>query len=203
MGRPPQPAGFSRSSSSSTDTQWYGVCLTVWTAADDERAKKLKILQAKLKKLAEVGNSVYGFEDGLMLGKGSTATLTPLARMSQASLALSPKPRSRKPSALRVGVMSGYSSAGGDDTDSVVSESDFEGPFGRQRGAGQRSQLHQSFVGEDLEEEAEALFEPGQERFGIPYALTLVSKYPIYDILSDFLKLSWARFSKDSNSHRM
>lgn len=29
--------------------------------------------------------------------------------------------------------------------------------------------------------------------FWLPYALTLVSKYPIYDLLSDTLRLSWAR----------
>jgi hypothetical protein len=29
--------------------------------------------------------------------------------------------------------------------------------------------------------------------FWLPYALTLVSKYPIYDLLTDTLRLSWAR----------
>ncbi|GMK57249.1 hypothetical protein CspeluHIS016_0400830 [Cutaneotrichosporon spelunceum] len=37
--------------------------------------------------------------------------------------------------------------------------------------------------------------------FWLPYALTLVSRYPIYDVMQDYLRLSWARYSKDARSH--
>lgn len=37
----------------------------------------------------------------------------------------------------------------------------------------------------------------------MPYALTLVSRYPVYDLMRDYLTLSWARFSKDVQSHTL
>lgn len=47
------------------------------------------------------------------------------------------------------------------------------------------------------------LFLPGDTVFWLPYALTLVSRYPIYDLMRDYLTLSWARFSKDVQSHTL
>lgn len=47
------------------------------------------------------------------------------------------------------------------------------------------------------------LFLPGDTVFWLPYALTLVSRHPIYDIMRDYLTLSWARFSKDVQSHTL
>ena len=34
-------------------------------------------------------------------------------------------------------------------------------------------------------------------------AIALVSRYPIYDLMRDYLTLSWARFSKDVQSHTL
>ncbi|TFY54314.1 hypothetical protein EVJ58_g8934, partial [Rhodofomes roseus] len=47
------------------------------------------------------------------------------------------------------------------------------------------------------------LFLPGDTVFWLPYALTLVSRFPIYDLMRDYLTLSWARFSKDVQSHTL
>nr|GAT44186.1 predicted protein [Mycena chlorophos] len=47
------------------------------------------------------------------------------------------------------------------------------------------------------------LFLPGDTVFWLPYALTLVSKHPVYDLMRDYLTLSWARFSKDVQSHTL
>jgi nicotinamide N-methyltransferase len=47
------------------------------------------------------------------------------------------------------------------------------------------------------------LFLPGDTVFWLPYALTLVSKHPIYDLMRDYLTLSWARFSKDVAAHTL
>ncbi|KAF8274091.1 hypothetical protein EI94DRAFT_1768939 [Lactarius quietus] len=44
---------------------------------------------------------------------------------------------------------------------------------------------------------------PGDAVFWLPYALTLVSRHPIYDLMRDYLTLSWARFSKDVQSHSL
>lgn len=41
----------------------------------------------------------------------------------------------------------------------------------------------------------------GGGEYWLPYALTLVSKFPIYSIMSDYLKISWAKFSKDVTNH--
>jgi len=47
------------------------------------------------------------------------------------------------------------------------------------------------------------MFLPGDTVFWLPYALTLVSRHPIYDLMRDYLTLSWARFSKDVQSHTL
>ncbi|KAI6133068.1 AEX-3 domain-containing protein [Pisolithus croceorrhizus] len=43
----------------------------------------------------------------------------------------------------------------------------------------------------------------GDTVFWLPYALALVSRHPIYDLMRDYLTLSWARFSKDVQSHTL
>ena len=64
-----------------------------------------------------------------------------------------------------------------------------------------------------------SLFLPGDTVFWLPYALStcffsinehfihltvaLVSRHPIYDLMRDYLTLSWARFSKDVQSHSL
>ncbi|PCH33648.1 hypothetical protein WOLCODRAFT_112226 [Wolfiporia cocos MD-104 SS10] len=68
----------------------------------------------------------------------------------------------------------------------AVSESDFDGA---------------SVVGHTPGEST--LFLPGDTVFWLPYALTLVSRFPIYDLMRDYLTLSWARFSKDVQSHTL
>ncbi|KZT44375.1 hypothetical protein SISSUDRAFT_976953 [Sistotremastrum suecicum HHB10207 ss-3] len=47
------------------------------------------------------------------------------------------------------------------------------------------------------------LFLPGDAVFWLPYALTLVSRHPVYDLMRDYLTLSWARFSKDVAAHTL
>ncbi|KAJ7169903.1 DENN domain-containing protein [Mycena filopes] len=47
------------------------------------------------------------------------------------------------------------------------------------------------------------LFLPGDTVFWLPYALTLVSRHAVYDLMRDYLTLSWARFSKDVQSHTL
>ena len=37
----------------------------------------------------------------------------------------------------------------------------------------------------------------------MPVILALVSRFPIYDLMRDYLTLSWARFSKDVQSHTL
>ncbi|KAL1706235.1 AEX-3 domain-containing protein [Schizophyllum commune] len=73
------------------------------------------------------------------------------------------------------------------DADGAVSESDFE----------VASTVNGHGPGEST------LFLPGDTVFWLPYALTLVSRHPVYDLMRDYLTLSWARFSKDVQSHTL
>ncbi|KAJ7092723.1 AEX-3 domain-containing protein [Mycena epipterygia] len=73
------------------------------------------------------------------------------------------------------------------ETDGAASESEFEGA---------------STVGGHGPGES-TLFLPGDTVFWLPYALTLVSRHPVYDLMRDYLTLSWARFSKDVQSHTL
>ncbi|KAI0285313.1 hypothetical protein BGY98DRAFT_1092930 [Russula aff. rugulosa BPL654] len=73
------------------------------------------------------------------------------------------------------------------ETDGGISESDYEvGSIGQSHNPGEST-----------------LFLPGDTVFWLPYALTLVSRHPIYDLMRDYLTLSWARFSKDVQSHTL
>ncbi|KAJ7125580.1 AEX-3 domain-containing protein [Mycena crocata] len=72
------------------------------------------------------------------------------------------------------------------ETDGAASESEFEGASTVGHGPGEST-----------------LFLPGDTVFWLPYALTLVSRHPVYDLMRDYLTLSWARFSKDVQSHTL
>ncbi|KAJ7293573.1 DENN domain-containing protein [Mycena rebaudengoi] len=72
------------------------------------------------------------------------------------------------------------------ETDGGASESDFEVASTVGHGPGEST-----------------LFLPGDTVFWLPYALTLVSRHPVYDLMRDYLTLSWARFSKDVQSHTL
>ncbi|KAI0033185.1 AEX-3 domain-containing protein, partial [Vararia minispora EC-137] len=72
------------------------------------------------------------------------------------------------------------------ETDGAMSESDFEAASVAAHNPGEST-----------------LFLPGDTVFWLPYALTLVSRHPIYDLMRDYLTLSWARFSKDVQSHTL
>ncbi|KAF9015158.1 hypothetical protein BDQ17DRAFT_1418269 [Cyathus striatus] len=72
------------------------------------------------------------------------------------------------------------------EADGAMSESDFEVASTVGHGPGEST-----------------LFLPGDTVFWLPYALTLVSRHPVYDLMRDYLTLSWARFSKDVQSHTL
>ncbi|KAI9572960.1 DENN domain-containing protein [Boletus coccyginus] len=92
------------------------------------------------------------------------------------------------PGERRVGKRDGETDGEGADTDAgAISESDFDVA---------------STVGGHGPGES-TLFLPGDTVFWLPYALSLVSRHPIYDLMRDYLTLSWARFSKDVQSHTL
>ncbi|KAH7345056.1 AEX-3 domain-containing protein [Rhizoctonia solani] len=140
---------------------YHGVCLTVWSHADEERSLAIR------RTLESVARNRRG-------SGTSTGTATPATpRRPKATTGSSP------------GIP--WSDAEESEIDAFsMSESDADimNPNGVGMGASN-------------------LFLPQNTVFWLPYALTLVSRHPIYDLMRDYLTLSWARFSKDVQSHTL
>ncbi|KAF8609678.1 hypothetical protein BDV93DRAFT_465079 [Ceratobasidium sp. AG-I] len=140
-------------------TTYYGVCLTVWSHADEERSLAIR------RALESVARSRRG-------SGASAATTTPTTRRTKASV----------------------TSPGGPWTDAEESETD---AFSMSESDAEIMNPNGVGMG------ASNLFLPQNTVFWLPYALTLVSRHPIYDLMRDYLTLSWARFSKDVQSHTL
>jgi nicotinamide N-methyltransferase len=172
---------------------YHGVCLTVWSHADAERS-------AAIRRTLEANRSRKESAQSLV-----TARLKSLRADAQ-DPTLQAR-RNSKRSGRGPWTANGVTTDGETDldgeTDGGVSESDYE--------VGSR-QSHNP--GEST------LFLPGDAVFWLPYALSkflirfpfnltnnscsaLVSRHPIYDLMRDYLTLSWARFSKDVQSHSL
>ncbi|KAL6309956.1 AEX-3 domain-containing protein [Sparassis latifolia] len=167
-------AGGVKAGANNTVT-YHGVCLTVWSHADAERTTAIR-------RTLEAGRS----------RKESAQSLV-AARMKQHGTA-DPAAQAR-----RRARMSARGPWGGPGTDA---ETDGDGETDGEGGAVSESDFEvASTVGHTPGEST--LFLPGDTVFWLPYALTLVSRYPIYDLMRDYLTLSWARFSKDVQSHTL
>lgn len=184
--------------SSSNTITYHGVCLTVWSHADSERT-------AAIRKTLEASRA----------RKESSNSLVPRRAKSSRSMRSATDPthqakkktKGRGPWGPGTDVETDFDGAETDaDLDGAVSESDFEVA---------------STVGGHGPGES-TLFLPGDTVFWLPYALSkfspsvyvtemlsscpliaLVSRFPIYDLMRDYLTLSWARFSKDVQSHTL
>ncbi|KIM25078.1 hypothetical protein M408DRAFT_26482 [Serendipita vermifera MAFF 305830] len=196
-----------------SSTTFYGVCLTVWSHADEERSKAIR---RTVEMRGAGGASVAGGGAGggsmrrrrkrtesSRAGKEKVPPVPSLpGGANSQNLAAARSVRTSNPDTP---AWSGtdaetepdvdqdeYDEDGlyiDDGTDTGgVSESDWEG---RNR-TRSRAEMGES-----------ALFLGGDTIFWLPYALTLVSRVPIYDLMRDFLTFSWARFSKDVHSHTL
>ncbi|KAF6766037.1 AEX-3 domain-containing protein [Ephemerocybe angulata] len=164
--------------SSTNNITYYGVCLTVWSHADAERSTAIR-------RTLEAGRS----------------------RKESAQSAVTRRLRS-----LRSDI-SGSASEGGDPTFQAKKQArkSARGPWGdaetdaeftEGEGGVSESEFEiASTIGHGPGEST--LFLPGDTVFWLPYALTLVSRHPVYDLMRDYLTLSWARFSKDVQSHTL
>lgn len=170
------PSATSDPSSDRGMTTYYGVCLTVWSHADEERSLAIR------RALESVARSRRG-------SGASAATTTPTVRRAKASV----------------------TSPGGPWTDAEESETD---AFSMSESDAEVMNPNGVGMG------ASNLFLPQNTVFWLPYALStlslifarvlflllfpaLVSRHPIYDLMRDYLTLSWARFSKDVQSHTL
>ena len=186
--------GTSSDAPSSTIT-YHGVCLTVWSHADAERS-------AAIRRTLEAGRSRKESAQSLIAArlKGLRAdTQDPTIQARRKN-----KRNRRGPWATNGGATDGETDIDAE-TDGGISESDYEvGSIGQSHNPGEST-----------------LFLPGDTVFWLPYALSmyhntlcgsdlltspftaLVSRHPIYDLMRDYLTLSWARFSKDVQSHTL
>ncbi|WRT64656.1 uncharacterized protein IL334_001590 [Kwoniella shivajii] len=175
-----------RNTASATELTYYGVTLTVWTHADRDRAVQLKTIKMRAERAR--------------LGQGSLSSISPLAG-KKGSTAPSEK-RGTKRGSLHY--MMGKNQSEGDitasETETGMSDSDLEGPLGR-RGIKSALVADRLSTVDSVPEDAAAAYDEASDIFWMPYAITMVSRFPIYDFLQDYLRLSWARFSKNAKVH--
>ncbi|KAG8969069.1 hypothetical protein FRC05_001222 [Tulasnella sp. 425] len=155
------------------ETMYHGVCLTVWSHADEERT-------AAIRRTLET--AAYARSRTHKVSMSSMATsIAPSVATSTGRSANGTANRPRKRSMPWSG------------TEMDESETD----------AGAMTESEADFSGNADGAGASTLFLPQNTVFWLPYALTLVSRHPIYDLMRDYLTLSWARFSKDVQSHTL
>ncbi|PPQ80823.1 hypothetical protein CVT25_001948 [Psilocybe cyanescens] len=176
------PAGVSGNNSgdinpSLSTVAYHGVCLTVWSHADAERSSAIR-------RTLEAGRSRKESAQSAVASrlKNLRADLSGSASDSQDPT--SQARRNAKRSSR--GPWADVETDGETEADGAMSESDFEVASTIGHGPGEST-----------------LFLPGDTVFWLPYALTLVSRHPVYDLMRDYLTLSWARFSKDVQSHTL
>ncbi|KAF8846388.1 hypothetical protein BDN67DRAFT_891274 [Paxillus ammoniavirescens] len=160
---------------------YHGVCLTVWSHADAERS-------AAIRRTLEAGRVRKESAQSLVASRLKVLR----SSVGHGSAGITPNEPGRR-LAKRAGRgpwagTDGETDGEGAETDAgAISESDFDVA---------------STVGGHGPGES-TLFLPGDTVFWLPYALSLVSRHPIYDLMRDYLTLSWARFSKDVQSHTL
>ncbi|WWD07517.1 hypothetical protein V865_005618 [Kwoniella europaea PYCC6329] len=179
-------------SASATELTFHGVTLTVWTHADRDRAVQLKTIKMRA--------------DRAKLGQGSLNSINPLAQQQRKG---STAPGEGKKGGTKRGslqYMMGRNQSEGDitgtsETETGMSDSDLEGPLGRRAMIRNTMNSDRLSTVDSVPEDVAAAYDEASDIFWMPYAITLVSRFPIYDFLQDYLRLSWARFSKNAKIH--
>ncbi|KAF9056156.1 AEX-3 domain-containing protein [Panaeolus papilionaceus] len=177
------PAGVSASNTNDANQlaggtiTYHGVCLTVWSHADAERSTAIRrTLEAGRSRKESSHSAVTARLKNLRadVGGSSSDLQDPTVQARRSA-----KRSSRGPWAEA-------ETDGETEAEGAMSESDFDVASTVGHGPGEST-----------------LFLPGDTVFWLPYALTLVSRHPVYDLMRDYLTLSWARFSKDVQSHTL
>ncbi|KAK7468897.1 hypothetical protein VKT23_003394 [Stygiomarasmius scandens] len=169
------PSAAADHAESAGTVTYHGVCLTVWSHADAERSNAIR-------RTLEVGRSRKESAQSLVASriKNLRADVSVLGQEHS-----DPTLQARRSARKSARGPWGDAETDGGETD-AMSESDFEVASTVGHGPGEST-----------------LFLPGDTVFWLPYALTLVSRHPVYDLMRDYLTLSWARFSKDVQSHTL
>ncbi|KAF7969036.1 hypothetical protein HWV62_28425, partial [Athelia sp. TMB] len=165
----------------SANVTYHGVCLTVWSHADAERSTAIRRTLEAARSRKESAQSALTSRLKSLRGEGGSLSSS---RPGTSDPTVQARRRSKKSSK---GPWTTDETDGDTEVDGALSESDFE--------------VASTTGGHGPGEST--LFLPGDTVFWLPYALTLVSRHPIYDLMRDYLTLSWARFSKDVQSHTL
>ncbi|KAF9459896.1 AEX-3 domain-containing protein [Collybia nuda] len=166
------------SQSAGSTVTYYGVCLTVWSHADAERSSAIR-------RTLEAGRSRKESAQSLVASRLKSLRADVSGAASDGPDPTTQARRSAKKNAR--GPWGDVDTDGAEtEAEGAMSESDFEVASTVGHGPGEST-----------------LFLPGDTVFWLPYALTLVSRHPVYDLMRDYLTLSWARFSKDVQSHTL
>ncbi|KDR84987.1 hypothetical protein GALMADRAFT_233519 [Galerina marginata CBS 339.88] len=161
----------------SNTVAYYGVCLTVWSHADAERSSAIR-------RTLEAGRSRKESAQSAVTARLKNLRADVSGSVSDTQDPTTQARRNAKRSSR--GPWADAETDGETEGEGAMSESDFEIASTIGHGPGEST-----------------LFLPGDTVFWLPYALTLVSRHPVYDLMRDYLTLSWARFSKDVQSHTL
>ncbi|KAG5639246.1 hypothetical protein H0H81_005320 [Sphagnurus paluster] len=165
-------------SSTTSTVAYHGVCLTVWSHADAERSSAIRrTLEAGRSRKESAQSAVASRLKSLRADVSGATSDGPDPSLQARRTA---KKNARGP------WVDAETDGGDTEAEGAMSESDFEVASTIGHGPGEST-----------------LFLPGDTVFWLPYALTLVSRHPVYDLMRDYLTLSWARFSKDVQSHTL
>ncbi|KAJ3760366.1 DENN domain-containing protein [Lentinula raphanica] len=173
--RPGSSAAETPDMSSSAGTiTYHGVCLLLWSHADAERSTAIRRTLEASRSRKESNQS------SLVTSRLKNLRSDALDHGDPTSLARKSARKSAR------GPWADAETDAETEAEGGISESEYEVASTVGHGPGEST-----------------LFLPGDTVFWLPYALTLVSRYPVYDLMRDYLTLSWARFSKDVQSHTL
>jgi hypothetical protein len=148
-----------RNMARSTELTFHGVTLTVWTHADKERGACLKRLKERRERIKN------GLPDH------SLRSHTPAARAATVQ-ANGSKRRTSLPWGMSKKGSTGETS--GSETETGMSESDFEMPLGRRQVQVKQSGYDsRGSVIESIQDDTARVFDDGGDVFWMPYAITL------------------------------
>ena len=183
----------------SNNVTYHGVCLTVWSHADAERSTAIRRTLEAARSRKESAQSVLATRLKSLRGEAGGVMGS---RPNSSDPTLQARKRSKKSAK---GPWTDVETDGETEGEGLISESDYDvASTANGHGPGEST-----------------LFLPGDTVFWLPYALSkllscsrvlavlqrhliaLVSRHPVYDLMRDYLTLSWARFSKDVQSHTL
>ena len=177
-----------RNMSAATELTFHGVTLTVWTHCDNNKVQHLQHLKENRDKIkAGIYDST---RSDVYKNRGPMASVE---RVQSAKWRKS-TPWGKSKRAPSDGDVTAS------ETEAGMSDSDPEGLMRRRTTRRIKKETNLDGV-EEWPDDTAAIFEDGGDVFWTPFAITLVSRHPIYDVMQDYLRLSWARYSKNAKFH--